>query len=174
MDDEQGDVVALERVVPERADVLDRLFQLYAHDFSELVSLRLEPTGRFAVTVSESWWTQPDHHPFFLRIDGRLAGFALARRGSRVRLDQDVMDVAEFFVVRGERRRGVGVRGAALLLTNFPGRWEVRVRAANRAASSFWSAALPRLASVGPVESSFVADDVDWRLLSLEVRPSTA
>lgn len=139
------------------------MFQLYAHDFSEFVPLPLTESGRFSVTVSEAWWTQPDHHAYFVRVDDRLAGFALVRRGSRLREDREVMDVAEFFVVRGERRQGVGLRAARALLTRFPGRWEVRVREANLAALQFWSSAL---ATVGPPAlSSYVVDDVAWRVL---------
>lgn len=165
----EGDV-ALERVERARADVLDQLFELYAHDFSEHVPLELRASGRFEITAGEIWWTRADHHPFFLRVDGRLAGFALVRQGSRTCEDREVMDVAEFFVVRRERRKHVGQRAAHALLERFPGRWEVRVRQSNPAALSFWSVVLDAVGLAKPEVSTFFANGVDWHVLRAKVR----
>ena len=93
----------------------------------------------FGVTVGDEWWTSPGHHPFFLRAEGKLVGFALVRNGSCVTGDPSVKDVAEFFVIRGARRRGVGFRDAEALWSTVPGRWEVRVRRANSGGLAFWS-----------------------------------
>jgi predicted acetyltransferase len=160
--------VELEPIEHGRADVLDQLFQLYAHDFSEHVPLELEASGRFDVTAGELWWTRADHYPFFVRVEGRLAGFALVRRGSRIRDDQEVMDVAEFFVLRAERRKRAGQRAAHALVRLFPGRWEVRVRSSNAAALAFWSAVLTQVAAQTPVSSVFTASGVDWHVLRAE------
>jgi predicted acetyltransferase len=144
-------------VVPkEEAAALRRLFQLYAHDFSEQVPLELGADGRFGVTVGDEWWSSPGHHPFFLRVEGKLVGFVLARDGSRVTGDPSVKDVAEFFVVRGARRRGVGSRAAEALWSAFPGRWEVRVRRANSDGLAFWSRLL------GGAGEPFSDRGIDW------------
>jgi predicted acetyltransferase len=166
----QVGAVRLESVEHARASVLNQLFELYAHDFSEYVPLQLKASGRFEVAVSELWWTRDDHHPFFTMVNGRLAGFALARRGSKITGDTEVMDVAEFFVVRGERRKGVGQCAAQLLLTQFAGRWEVRVRQSNAPALAFWSRLLGIVAVQKPQVSSYSAADVAWHVLRAEVR----
>ena len=75
------------------------------------------------------------------------------------------MDVAEFFVVRGARRRGVGQRAARALFELFPGTWEVRVLRANERALAFWRSAVGSCASFA--ESSWTAPsgrppDTDW------------
>lgn len=113
--------VGLEPVERDRAHVLNALFELYAHDFSEHVPLDLKESGRFELSAGELWWTRDDHHPFFVRVAQRLAGFALARKGSKITADPAVMDVAEFFVVRGERGKQVGRQAALALLGRFPG-----------------------------------------------------
>src|SRR4051812_27814872 len=100
-------IVLLEPIAKAQSEVLQNLFELYAHDFSEHVPLDLKPTGRFEIDVGDRWWTE-GHYPFFIRCDQQLCGFALVRRGSLVTGATDVMDVAEFFVVRGVRRRKVG------------------------------------------------------------------
>jgi predicted acetyltransferase len=158
------EAVALDPIDRSRADVLSQLFELYAHDFSEHVPLTLSESGRFGVSVGELWWTRDDHHPFFVRVAGRLAGFALVRRGSQIGGDPQVMDVAEFFVVRGERRRRVGQAAAAALLARFSADWEVRVRRSNPSALQFWSRVLHDICA--SVETrSFSAHDVDWDVL---------
>jgi predicted acetyltransferase len=162
--------VGLESIERNDADVLDALFQLYAHDFSQHVSLELTNSGRFKVSAGELWWTRDDHHPFFVRVAGRLAGFALARKGSKVADDPAVMDVAEFFVVRGERGKGVGRHAALGLLVRFPGRWEVRVRQSNPLALKFWSRVLEFGSGCKADPVAFLADGVDWHVLRAEVR----
>jgi predicted acetyltransferase len=162
--------VVLEPVARERAPALRNLFELYAHDFSEVVPLDLGEDGRFDVALGDEWWTRDDCFPFFIRSDGKLAGFALARRGSRVApADADtggeVMDVAEFFVLRGARGRGVGAAAARALFAAFPGRWEIRIRRANAAALRFWSRVAEAWAG-GPVaRATFSAKGVEWDLL---------
>jgi predicted acetyltransferase len=164
--------VVLEPVARERAAALRNLFELYVHDFSELLPLDLGEDGRFDVAVGDEWWTRGDHFPFFIRCDGKLAGFALARRGSRVAPDDgDTMDVAEFFVVRGARGRGVGAAAARALFAAFPGRWEVRIRRANAAALRFWSRAAEAWAGAPVARGTFSAKGVEWDFLRVPAPP---
>jgi predicted acetyltransferase len=142
-----GALWVLDVIAPEEAATLHSLMQLYAHDFSEFMPLEVEPNGRFALPATEHWWSRDDHFPFFIRRDGKLAGFALVRRGSRITGDPEVMDMAEFFVLRGERRHGIGRSAAHALFAAFPGTWEVRVRRTNVPAHRFWLGALEAWAS---------------------------
>jgi len=159
--------VVLEPIGKEQAPVLQNLVELYAHDFSEHVPLDLKPTGRFDISLGDRWWTD-GHYPFFIRYDEKLCGFALVRRGSKFTGAMDVMDVAEFFVIRGARRRNVGATAAHSLFTAFPGGWEIRVRQSNAAALQFWSSAVEEW--VGrPVASAQVSfEGVDWNVLRIE------
>jgi predicted acetyltransferase len=172
----QGAAAAAGRVflapIPKKeAPTLRNLFELYAHDFSEHVALDIGESGRFDVPLADAWWGRDDHFPFFIRRGDNLSGFALARRGSKVTGESDVMDVAEFFVVRGARKRGVGRAAAHALFAAFPGRWEVRVRQTNVTALQFWSSAIETFAppSIGGARDSsapFSSGGVDWQVFS--------
>ena len=70
--------------------------------------------------------------PFWLCVDDARAGFALLRR------DAAGMQMAEFFVTRSCRRRGIGVGAARRLIARFPGRWRITQREGNAAAIAFW------------------------------------
>lgn len=166
--------VILEPIAHDHADVLHRLFQLYAHDFSEHMAIVMREDGLFDVQIDERWWTSPNHHPFFVRVDGRLSGFALAERGSRITNDARVMDVAEFFVVRGIRRRSVGARAARALFERFPGPWEVRVRKSNADALPFWTRVIRAAAGREVASLAHHEEDVDWDVFRFEPRNSSA
>jgi predicted acetyltransferase len=122
---------------PEHAGVVANLFQLYVHDFSEIVPVVVGDDGRFSVPPFETW-----QHRFLLRVEGRWAGFAMVNQRSRITGDPTTWDVAEFFVMRGYRRGGVGARAATELFARFPGRWEVRQTPTNVAATAFWRAVI--------------------------------
>src|SRR5215212_478663 len=110
--------------LPEQEPILANLLELYAHDFSEFVDLKLGADGRFGYERLPLYWTEPERHPFLFTSDGHLAGFAFVRRGSEISGDADVWDMAEFFIVRGLRRLGLGMKAAQEVWRKFPGRWE--------------------------------------------------
>jgi predicted acetyltransferase len=140
---------------------LRNLMQLYAHDWSEILPLDVGETGRFDVHGLDAGWEGTTRVPFFFRADGRLAGFALIDRRSRLRDDAEVWDMAEFFVLRRYRRAGVGTTAAHALFAGHPGRWEVRQRAANTTAVAFWRKAIGAYTSGSFTEE--LQDDDRWR-----------
>ena len=50
--------------------------------------------------------------------------------------------MAEFFIARGYRHRGIGMAVAHETWRRFPGPWEVRVLDRNASARAFWRAAI--------------------------------
>ena len=72
-----------------------------------------------------------------MRVDGKLAGFALVRALESSELGV-LYSMSEFFIVRKFRRQGIGSRVAKLLFDMFPGRWEVSQEAGNKDAQEFW------------------------------------
>jgi len=145
---QHGDSPPHLQVVPARAEeavVLANLLELYAHDFSEFHDLEIGEDGRFGYPSLPMYWSEPNRHPFLIRMDGKLAGLVLVQRclSSLSCLNKDAAwDVAEFFVMRGCRRRGIGTQAAHQVWRRFPGMWEIRVMQANVAARSFWSGAI--------------------------------
>jgi predicted acetyltransferase len=137
----------------EEKSILGNLLELYVHDFSEFVDVSLGVDGRFGYQHLDSYWEDPDRYPFLILSDGKLAGFALVRKGSAISNESDVWDMAEFFIVRGLRRLGLGTRASREIWTSFPGKWEVRVIDLNQKALKFWARAIHEFLgeSVAPV-----------------------
>lgn len=153
---------------PDQEAILSNLLELYAHDFSEFHDIDLGEDGRFGYANLPLYWREPGRHPFLVRMNGKLAGLVLVNRGSRISNSEAVWDMAEFFIVRGHRRRGIGTDTAHRVWRRFPGPWEVRVMESNQTAYQFWERAI----------SSFVGEAIPsvrvergskcWRVFSFE------
>jgi predicted acetyltransferase len=141
--------------------VLRNLVQLYAYDFAAIMRWDIPDTGRFPDAIVEGCFSGERRHPFLLRADGRLAGFAIVDTRSRLTGDDGVRDMAEFFVARPLRGRGVGGAAARALFDRFGGRWEVRQTAENAAALAFWRAVIADYTG-GAFSESF-HDSPAWR-----------
>jgi predicted acetyltransferase len=112
------------------AELLSNLLELYVHDLSEAFAVDIGADGRFGYDKLPLYWAEPERRfAFLIRRGGRIAGFALVMRGSPASDDPDVLDVAEFFVLRRYRRAAVGRQAACLLWDRMPGgsphRWRV-------------------------------------------------
>jgi predicted acetyltransferase len=118
--------------------IFANLLELYAHDFSEFHERKIGADGRFGYHDLPLYWRDPDRHALLVRIDGKLAGFVLVKRISDISSNELIWDMAEFFVLRGYRRHGVGTVAALQVWRRFPGLWQVRVMQSNRDAHRFW------------------------------------
>jgi predicted acetyltransferase len=126
----------------EQEPVLANLLELYAHDFSEFVDLVIGSDGRFHYPRLPLYWLEETRFPFLVKVDGHLAGLVLVSRGSLISDDPQVWDMAELFIMRRYRRRGIGAALAQEVWRRFPGAWEVRVRESNTTALVFWEATI--------------------------------
>jgi predicted acetyltransferase len=143
--------VSLDVATAADATLLGNLLELYAHELSDVFQeVVLGPDGRFGYPRLPLYWSEPDRRwAFIIRAEGQIAGFVLATRGSPAAEDPEVLDVAEFFVLRRYRRRGVGQRAARLLWRRLSGRWTVRVAEQNRSGLAFWGDVLAAAAPSG-------------------------
>ena len=160
--------VELIPAAPEQQPALANLLELYAHDFSEFRDLILGEDGRFGYPRLPLYWSEPGRHPFLIRVDGELAGLVLVQRGSQISGDDAVWDMAEFFIVRGHRKRGIGTWVAREVWRRFPGTWEVRVLDANVIARKFWAAAIAGFTGEAPHPKSIEKGGATWTLFSFE------
>ncbi|MGX7707661.1 GNAT family N-acetyltransferase [Methylobacterium sp. Gmos1] len=135
--------VALVRADPAQRPLIAQLLQLYLHDVSQHLPREspwgeVDESGLFAYPPGlDGYWGEPDRIPYLIRADGRVAGFVLLNARSALDLPVDHA-VAEFFVLRKNRRAGIGTRAAHLAIRRHPGRWEAAVSRFNPEALPFW------------------------------------
>lgn len=65
----------------EEQPVLANLLELYVYDFSELLGLEIGEDGRFGYPQLSLYWSEVARYPFLVRVDGKLAGFVLLKKG---------------------------------------------------------------------------------------------
>ena len=151
---------------PEQEAILFSLLELYAHDFSEFHDVAIGADGKFGYKALPLYWSEPGRFPFLVFAEGKLAGFALVKRGSEFSGNEAVWDMAEFFVLRGYRRQGIGTRVAYHLWKSLPGSWEVRVMQSNVLGCDFWARAISTFTGEA-VEAELVEKDGKcWRVFS--------
>lgn len=167
-----GGKAVLEPASRGESAILANLLELYAHDFSEFYPLEIGAEGRFGYKLLPLYWSDPDRHPFLIRVDGRLAGFSLVKKGSEISKDPDVWDMSEFFVLRGCRRHKVGTLAAQEAWGRFPGRWEVRVMQSNSSAAIFWKQAISSFIGEPIWPSAMEKDGRRWDVYSFGSPPS--
>jgi predicted acetyltransferase len=156
------------RAAPDQDSVLANLLELYAHDFSEFLEIELGEDGRFGYKHLPLYWRDPGRHAFLVRIHEKLAGFVLVQSGPAISGNSVVWDMAEFFIVRRYRRRGIGTDIAHQVWKRFPGRWEVRVMNSNEPARNFWERAISAFTGEPPQPVRVEKDGACWHLYAFD------
>ena len=128
----------------ERADssVLRQLLEYYCYDFSEYLQTDVNEHGMFAYAYLDSYWIEPGRHPYFIKVDGKYAGFILINKDFLVLDDPAGHCVAEFFIMRKYRRRGIGLSAAKSVFAMHPGQWEISLVLTNQPSLKFWHKAV--------------------------------
>lgn len=110
--------------------------ELYKYDFSEFDPEDVNEHGLYEYMYVDHYFTEKNRFPFFIKVNGKYAGFALIRK-----IEEDNLtyySMAEFFVMKKYRKSDVGKRAAFQLFSQFPGEWEVSEMEENVPAQSFW------------------------------------
>jgi predicted acetyltransferase len=148
--------VEVERAPKGAKSALHNLMQLYFHDLSEFAPREVDSQGVFYYKYFDGYWGETDRYPFLIRVDGSLAGFAFVFFDGEGRAN-----MAEFFVLRGKRRHGVGAMAAKKLFDTFQADWEVREEPLNFGAQRFWRGVIQEYTQ-GEFEE-LTLDDDEWR-----------
>lgn len=120
----------------EEKPLFRRMLELYAYDWSGFEDTDLNEFGEYGYDYLDVYWTESDRHPFIVRVDGKLAGFVFVNRIRWV--ESSDHSLAEFFILRKYRRKGIGMHVALNVFERFPGAWEVKTQRKNRKAITFW------------------------------------
>jgi predicted acetyltransferase len=130
--------IELIKVSETEKSVLRHLMELYAYDFSEFDDADVNDHGLFGYTYFDYYWTEDTRHPFFIKVDNKLAGFVLVNEYCYLVKEDGAKSIAEFFVMRKYRRKGIGKQVAFQVFDTFPGKWEVIQHGDNNPSKTFW------------------------------------
>jgi predicted acetyltransferase len=131
-------MITIHQVEYEQKSILRNLLELYKYDFSEFEPDDVNEYGLYEYKYLDHYWTEAERHPFFIKVNGRLAGFALVRELGSTEQNETIYSMAEFFVMKKYRRSGVGRHVSMELFTRFSGLWKVAQVETNEPAQRFW------------------------------------
>jgi predicted acetyltransferase len=122
----------------EYREVVQNLMQFYIYDFSEYIHCDVEKDGLFIAYphLEEYWKVDNQRFPYIIKKDERFIGFVF------VRFIESAMrshfSIAEFFIMRKYRRKGIGSSAAKEIFDLHKGPWEIYQKENNKPAQAFW------------------------------------
>jgi predicted acetyltransferase len=127
-------VIELRELTADRHEVVEQLWQFFLYDLSEFRDSHPDEHGAFKRRHLEPYLVpDPDRVAYVVYGPTGPVGlaFVYGLTGSVRRFDQ-------FFVVRSQRRSGIGRAAAEATLRRHPGCWEVSFQNENPIAARFW------------------------------------
>lgn len=142
---------------PAQKPVIANLIQLYLHDMTEFMPFPVGADGRYAYDFLDRFW----RFPYLIMSDEEIAGFALVIDECPLTGRTPCWFMAEFFVLKAYRGRGLARSAVQKALAGHPGQWHIAVPHANKAAQAFWA---KTLAPQAPISRDIHFDGDDWLL----------
>ncbi len=122
----------------EEKEILYNLMQLYTYELSfyedENINFKILDNGLYKISkYVDLYWKEETRHAYIVKVDGQLAGFALERFN-----ENNMNEIAEFFVIYKYRKIGVGSFMANEIFKRYKGKWEIKTLLKNKPAQKFW------------------------------------
>jgi len=129
--------IIIEPVAKEEKEILKNLLEKYMYEFSQYNNLDVNNLGLYGYSYLDNYWTEENRFPFFIRANGKLAGFVMVNDYPEVKMDTNYT-MSEFFVMYKYRRCGIGKYAVKYILDKFNGKWQLRYHPKNEISQKFW------------------------------------
>ncbi|WP_108670287.1 GNAT family N-acetyltransferase [Peribacillus acanthi] len=126
----------LEKVTVDKKETLGNLLEFYVYEFSKIIDIHLDENGRYGFERLDSYFTDPTIFPYFIKKEGKLAGFVIVSKGEEV--DDFDFNIDEFFVMNRYMGTGLSKEAAIEVFNLFVGKWQVVQIEKNYRAQAFW------------------------------------
>jgi len=143
---------------------IENVYRDYLDDLAPLntgIFPILGEVGHREPDLISRWFADSGSYPLLIVKSAVAVGFAMVARvaqfAGRAGIDYRM---AEFFVARSERRRGIGQTAVQIIFNRFAGRWEINEYLRNPAAVNFWRR----------VVAAYTGGDYEERIVNGEVQ----
>jgi len=133
--------VEIVEVMQEQKPILRQLIELYEYDFSAFNDADLNAYGYYGYKYLDHYWTEENRQAYFVKVNGHYAGFVLVNAHCYL-IQDDARSIAEFFIMRKYRRKGIGRAVAGLVFDTHKGNWEVLQHGNNEVSKQFWESTI--------------------------------
>lgn len=125
----------IEIVSFDQKPLMKKYFDEYLIELSEFdENIKFDDDGTPIYKWFEFYWNNVGRYPFFLLIDGEVAGLSLVRE-----VGEREYEIAEFYVVPKFRKDGNAMWFASQIANKFDGEIEFSARHKNKRAVAFWT-----------------------------------
>jgi len=132
--------VELMAVQRDEKEILRNLMEKYDYELSQYGGGDVNQLGLYGFDYLDNYWQEgAKRWAFFIKVDGKLAGFAMIL-SDYFYLDDRASDyvMSDFFVMYKYRSEGVGKIAANYLFDKFKGAWQLNTIDKNATSIGFW------------------------------------
>lgn len=120
--------------------IIQNMGRFYVYDMSEFMGKEegweIPEDGLYECIDFKKYWEDKNSFPFIVKYKNEIAGFVIVdKKGSSAEID---FNMAQFFVLRKFKNKGLGRYIAHECFKKFAGVWEVMVIPGNEGAYRFW------------------------------------
>lgn len=101
-------MVGLVRVKLEEKSILSNLLEKYLYEFSRWTNEDIREDGLYGYQYLDCYWTEANRFPYFVKVDGKIAGFILVNDYPEVPNLETDFCMSEFFILLKYRKKGYG------------------------------------------------------------------
>jgi len=118
-------------------ELISNMMQFYIYDFSIYVDRDLDEHGLYKPypNLAEYWKGDNDKCAYVIKEDEKCIGFILVKK---LLHEISTHTIAEFFIMKRYRRKGIGKNVALQIFELYKGQWEVFQMENNLPAQKFW------------------------------------
>lgn len=131
--------ITLELVKKQEKEILRNLLEKYLYEFSQYIDIGdgINDLGLFGYDYLDAYWNDSGRFPYFIKVDGKLAGFAMVSNVPTTEVEID-FKMSEFFVIYQYRKTGVAGYCAKCIFDMHKGKWSISFHPNNVASKKFW------------------------------------
>ena len=124
-------------VKKEEKEILGNLLEKYHYEHSQYDNRDVNEFGLFGYEYLDNYWTEDNRFPFFIKINGKLAGFVLVNNYREAKFNTD-FTISEFFIMYKYRQKGIGKYVVKYILDKYKGIWQLNFHPKNEISKHFW------------------------------------
>jgi len=130
--------ITIKLATVDEKEILVNLMEKYEYESSQYTGAKINELGIYGCyDWLDDFWQDETSWPYLIRVDDRLAGFALVG-DFPIEGQQTDFIIDEFFIIYNYRKQGVGKFVINHLLDQHKGRWGVIYTPKNLPATQFW------------------------------------
>jgi predicted acetyltransferase len=151
----------IDKVNLDRKEILRNLMTLFLHDLSEFIdNINLNSdNGLFEFEVLDLFFDKEGLTPFFININDKSIGFILLQSGPYSNQEYADYVLNSFFILRNQRRKGIGKLACNKFFEMYPGRYAISQAQTNTPAVKFWKSVYESYGVI-PYEKEEIEDGI--------------